>query len=44
MRGERPFVFTDLKVGIGLEQIADFIITAGGLDIDGQTTESRLAA
>ena len=43
MRGERPFVFTNLKAGTGLDPIADFIITAGGLDFDGPTTESRLA-
>jgi len=31
MRGERPFVFTNLKVGKGVEQIAAFIIDNGGL-------------
>ena len=31
MRGERPFVFTNLKTGLGLETIAQFIITAGML-------------
>jgi len=31
MRGERPFVFTNLKNGQGLEPIADFIIREGGL-------------
>ena len=31
MRGERPFVFTNLKTGSGLETIVQFIITAGML-------------
>jgi urease accessory protein len=32
MRGDRPFVFSDLKAGIGLGAVADFIQLAGGLD------------
>ena len=31
MRGERPFVFTNLKAGDGVERIVDFIATQGGL-------------
>ncbi|MCW5674273.1 MAG: urease accessory protein UreG [Xanthobacteraceae bacterium] len=31
MRGERPFVFTNLKAGQGVERIAGFIEQAGGL-------------
>jgi urease accessory protein len=31
MRGERPFVFTNLKAGDGVDTIVDFIVTAGGL-------------
>ena len=31
MRGERPFVFTNLKAGQGVERIAGFIKQAGGL-------------
>ncbi len=31
MRGERPFVFTNLKSGDGLGAVADFLIEAGGL-------------
>ena len=31
MRGERPFVFSNLKQNLGLQQIAEFIVTAGGL-------------
>jgi urease accessory protein len=32
MRGERPFYFTNLKVGDGVAQIADYIINLGGLE------------
>jgi len=31
MRVGRPFVFTDLKIGLGVEEIARFIIEQGGL-------------
>jgi urease accessory protein len=31
MRGERPFVFSNLKKGDGLPRIVDFIVEAGGL-------------
>ena len=31
MRARRPFVFTDLKRGLGVEEIARFIIAQGGL-------------
>ena len=31
MRGERPFVFTDLKRGDGLERVVSFIETQGML-------------
>ena len=31
MRGQRPFVFANLKIGQGLAEIADFITTRGGL-------------
>jgi urease accessory protein len=31
MRGKRPFIFTNLKIGEGVEPIADFIIHEGGL-------------
>ena len=33
MRGERPFVFTNLKYGDGLETIVAFIAKAGGLTL-----------
>lgn len=32
MRGERPFVFTNLKTGAGLEEVEHFIRSAGLLD------------
>ena len=32
MRGERPFVFTNLKTGTGLNQIRDFIVEQGMLN------------
>jgi urease accessory protein len=31
MRGERPFVFTNLKTGEGVESIVDFVTVQGGL-------------
>lgn len=33
MRGDRPFVFSNLKTGVGLETIRNFIIQAGMLNI-----------
>ena len=31
MRGDRPFVFTNLKEGAGVGRIVEFIVTQGGL-------------
>jgi urease accessory protein len=31
MRGERPFIFTNLKSGEGVDAIVDFVTTQGGL-------------
>jgi urease accessory protein len=31
MRGKRPFVFSSLKSGLGVEQVASFVIEKGGL-------------
>ena len=32
MRGERPFVFTNLKVGDGIDRVAEFVLVQGGLN------------
>jgi urease accessory protein len=34
MRGERPFVFTNLKSGEGLDAVVAFVTTQGGLGLD----------
>lgn len=31
MRGERPFLFTNLKSGVGIDDIVDFIVMMGGM-------------
>ena len=31
MRGEKPFVFSNIKAGVGVAEIADFVTAAGGL-------------
>ena len=31
MRGERPFVFTNLKSGKGVDEIIEFVVREGGL-------------
>jgi hypothetical protein len=31
MRGERPFIFTNLRANRGVAEIADFIVRTGGL-------------
>jgi urease accessory protein len=33
MRGPRPYVFTNLKAGEGLDKVISFIVNAGGLDM-----------
>jgi urease accessory protein len=35
MRGERPFLFTNLKAGEGVEEVARFIVTEGMLEKNG---------
>ena len=32
MRGERPFVMSNLKAGVGVRDVADFIVRQGGLE------------
>src|SRR5690606_6549129 len=32
MRGERPFVFTNIKQNLGLDLVEEFIVTAGMLE------------
>jgi urease accessory protein len=34
MRGERPFVFTNIRAGTGVETIVEFIASKGGLQSD----------
>ena len=40
MRGERPFVFSNLKTGEGLEDIAEFILTRGLMRSAGSATST----
>jgi len=35
-RGKRPFGFTDLSRGVGLDKVIDFIVETGGLTVDQQ--------
>ncbi|MDA1099361.1 MAG: urease accessory protein UreG [Proteobacteria bacterium] len=42
MRGDRPFVFTNLKTHEGLDQVVDFITTAGGLEAVIQSPEASV--
>ncbi|MEK9900949.1 MAG: urease accessory protein UreG [Rhodospirillaceae bacterium] len=41
MRGERPFLFTNLKSGQGLDDVARFILTAGGFEDTSGDVSSR---
>jgi urease accessory protein len=43
MRGERPFLFTNLKSGQGLDDVARFILTAGGFEDTSGDVSSRSA-
>ena len=33
MRGERPFTFANIRAGVGVPEIARFIIATGGLAV-----------
>lgn len=33
MRGERPFIFTNIRAGDGVAEVADFIVRTGGLKV-----------
>lgn len=44
MRGDKPFVFSNLKTGTGLDDIIDFISTTGGIDQEEPDTENRVAS
>lgn len=33
MRGERPFIFTNIRAGNGVADVADFIVKTGGLKV-----------
>jgi urease accessory protein len=38
MRGERPFLFSNLKAGVGIDGIASFVLKMGGLVDDAGET------
>ena len=42
MRGDKPFVFSNLKTGTSLEAIIDFILISGGVDQNEPETETRV--
>ena len=44
MRGDAPFVFTNLKTGHGVAEIADFIAWAGGLPERGEDRRTEFLA
>lgn len=43
MRGDRPFVFSNMKTGTGLQQIIDFIINEGMLELSPPSAASAWA-
>ena len=43
MRGERPFLFTNLKSGQGLEEVARFVLTAGGFEDTSSASQNQSA-
>jgi urease accessory protein len=42
MRGERPFVFTNLKTGKGTDDIIDFVIMQGGLSTSARVRHNEM--
>jgi urease accessory protein len=42
MRGTRPFIFSNLKAGVGVDQIARFIIAKGGLRRSTEEIDKRI--
>lgn len=38
MRGTRPFLFTNLKAGVGIDEVVEFILMMGGLVESGSET------
>jgi urease accessory protein len=44
MRGQRPFVFAQVKAGKGVAEIAAFLETTGGLDSAAGTSGSSSCA
>jgi urease accessory protein len=39
MRGERPFVFANVRAGAGVAEIASFVETEGGLRSESQAAQ-----
>ena len=44
MRGERPFLFSNLKSGVGIDEIVSFVLRMGGLVDDADETTTMQAA
>jgi urease accessory protein len=41
MRGQRPFIFTNMRAGQGINEIARFIKDRGGMLSDGGTSSFK---
>jgi len=44
MRGKRPFLFTDLSRSAGVDAVVNFVVTAGGLELEAFGPEHRAVA
>ena len=42
MRGERPFLFSNLKSGVGVDEVVEFILMMGGL-VDSTSVSGKIA-